>query len=203
MLRMAILISGRGSNMEAILEAVGRGSLAAEAAVVLSNRPEAAGLERAHSGGIPTLVVPGKRGEQREDYGTRLAAALAPFEPDILVLAGFMVVLSGSILKRYHGRIVNIHPSLLPAFPGAHAHRDALEYGVKMTGCTVHFVDEGVDSGPIILQEAVPVLPSDSEVTLAARVLEAEHRIYPLALQLLAEGRLLIEGRHVKIRKFC
>lgn len=200
MLRMAILISGRGSNMEAILEAAGRGALEAKAVVVLSNRPEAAGLETARTRGIPALVVARKRGEPHEDYGARLAGALAPFEPDILVLAGFMVVLSGSILERYRGRIMNIHPSLLPAFPGAHAHRDALHYGVKVTGCTVHFVDEGVDSGPIILQEPVPVLSSDSEETLSGRVLEAEHRIYPLALQLFAEGRLQVDGRRVEIR---
>lgn len=199
MLRLAIFISGRGSNMTAILDAIDCGRLNAVPAVVVSSAPEAAGIGVARDRGVPTLVLDPKEYAGRSDYGDALCRALTPYMPDLIALAGFMVVLKGLVLEEYRGRIVNIHPSLLPAFPGAHAHRDALRYGVKVTGCTVHFVDDGVDSGPVILQEAVEVLPDDDEESLAARVLASEHRIYPIAIQWIAQGKLVLDGRKVRV----
>ncbi|QJR14022.1 phosphoribosylglycinamide formyltransferase [Usitatibacter palustris] len=181
-----ILISGRGSNMQSLVEA-GTGL---QVRAVISNRPEAKGLEWAAAKGIPTLAIDHKAHASRESFDAALGEAIAAHEPDWILLAGFMRILTPEFIQRFAQRIVNIHPSLLPAFPGLHTHRRAIEEGVKVHGATVHFVTEALDHGPIIIQAAVPVLPSDTEATLAARVLEQEHRIYPQAARWLAEGKV-------------
>lgn len=186
MKRVVILISGRGSNMEAILNA----RLPLEVAAVISNEPGAKGLTTAQSRNIPTAVVPHRAFAEREDFDAALAMEINRYQPDFIVLAGFMRVLTEEFVMRYSGRMINIHPSLLPSFPGLHTHRRALDAGVRIHGCSVHFVTPGVDSGPIIIQAAVPVLAGDTEDTLAARVLAEEHRIYPQALRWLCEGRV-------------
>ena len=186
MKRIVILISGRGSNMQAILAA----RLPLTVAAVISNEPQAAGLAAAGQQGIATRVVAHRAYADRAAFDTALAAAIDACGPDLIVLAGFMRILTDECVNRYRGRLVNIHPSLLPAFPGLHTHRRALEAGVKLHGCTVHFVTSRVDHGPIIIQAAVPVLPDDNEESLAARVLAQEHRIYPQALRWLCEERL-------------
>lgn len=201
MKRLAFLISGRGSNMKAILDAVDRGHIPAEAGLVLSSEADAPGMGISASRGIPTHVIPWTPGTDRNRYSDMLLESVENSGIDLVILAGFMVVLAGRFLNAYRGRIINIHPSLLPAFPGAHAHRDALRYGVKVSGCTVHFIDEGVDSGPIILQEAVIVRPDDTEESLSARILQAEHRLFPEAVRLVVQNRIRIEGRSVFIEE--
>jgi phosphoribosylglycinamide formyltransferase-1 len=198
MKNLGILLSGRGSNFEAIARNVLSGSIAARIAVVISNREDAAGLERARSLGIEALCLPSK-GKDREAYDRELVAALESFEVDIVCLAGFMRVLSPTFIRAFPARILNIHPALLPAFPGLEAQKQALDYGVKFTGCTVHLVDEGVDTGPIICQAVVPVLEDDTLEALSARILMEEHRIYSEALRLVVEDRIRIEGRRVVI----
>jgi phosphoribosylglycinamide formyltransferase-1 len=189
-----ILISGRGSNMEAIIDAQVPGRCAA----VISNRPAAAGLAWAAARGVPTAVVDHKASASREAFDAALAAEIDRHAPDLVVLAGFMRVLGESFVRRYEGRLINIHPSLLPAFPGLHTHAAALAAGVRIHGATVHFVTPALDSGPIIIQAAVPVLPGDSPDTLAARVLAQEHVIYPRAVDWFLQGRLrLDQGRVV------
>ena len=188
--RVAILISGRGSNMAALIEAARAKDYPAEIALVVSNRPDAAGLAFAASSGIATAVVDHKRFASREAFDAALDAALEKARIEIVCLAGFMRMLTTPFVGKWRGRMLNIHPSLLPEFKGLDTHARALAAGVKMHGCTAHFVVPELDSGPIILQEKVPVLAGDTEQTLAARVLEAEHRIYPAALRLLAEGKL-------------
>jgi phosphoribosylglycinamide formyltransferase 1 len=190
--RLGILISGRGSNFVAIADA----HLDAEIAIVISNRQEAQGIAIARERGLNALVLP-SRGLDRETYDAQLAAALDEARVDLICLAGYMRLLSPAFIRRYPQRIVNIHPSLLPSFPGLHAHRDALAHGAKISGCTVHFVDEGLDSGPIIQQAAVPVLDDDTEESLAARILKEEHRIYSEAIALVLSGKYRIEGRRV------
>ena len=192
---IVILISGRGSNMEAIV----RAGIPARVAAVISNRPEAAGLDFARRSGIATLVVDDRGFASREAFDAELAAAVDRHSPDLIALAGFMRILSDGFVRRYQGRLVNVHPSLLPAFPGLHTHRRALEEGVKIHGCTVHFVTTQLDRGPIIVQAAVPVRPDDTEATLAARVLRQEHRVYPLALRWFAEDRLVVEDGVVRV----
>lgn len=193
---IVILISGRGSNMEALLQAVSAGELPVRVAAVLSNRGDAKGLETAAAAGIETRVLDHKTYSSREAFDAALAAAIDGYSPDLVVLAGFMRILGDDFVRRYEGRLVNIHPSLLPSFPGLHTHRRALEEGVRIHGCTVHLVTPKLDHGPIIVQAAVPVLDGDSEDDLAARVLAQEHRIYPLALRWFAEGRLqVVDGR--------
>ena len=187
--RVGVLISGRGSNMAALIEAARAADYPAEIALVISNRPDAAGLETAAKQGIATRVVDHKQFESRNDFEAELYEVLARARIDIVCLAGFMRVLTPSFVERWRGRMLNIHPSLLPALKGLNTHARALATGVKMHGCTVHFVVPELDSGPIILQESVPVLEGDSEEELAARVLAAEHRIYPAALRLVAEGK--------------
>ncbi len=196
--RVGILLSGRGSNMVALVEAMRSGEVPAEPVVVVSDRPGAPGLDRARSLGVPAVAVPWReyRG-RREDHERAVAGVLDEAGVEIVCLAGYMRLLSPGFVERYEGRMLNIHPALLPAFPGLHGQRQALEYGVRIAGCTVHFVDAEVDHGPVIVQAAVPVLPGDDEDTLAARILVQEHRIYPLALRWLAEGRLRVEGRRV------
>ena len=198
MTKLAVLCSGRGTDLQSIIDAIQRRELDAEISIVLTDKPNVMALERAEKAGIKNLCVDRKKFADRADFETELLKNLEGV--DLVVLAGFMRILSADFVKRYEGRLMNIHPSLLPAFPGAHAHRDALNYGVKVSGCTVHFVDEGTDSGPIILQAAVEVHEDDTEETLSARILEREHIIYPQAIKLFVEGRLEIVGRKVLIK---
>lgn len=197
--KLGVLCSGRGTDLQSIIDAIGRGEVNAEIAVVLTDKPDAFALERAKNAGIKAVCVNRKQYDGREPFEKALIAELEEAGVTLVVLAGFMRILTPVFVHHFAGRIMNIHPALLPSFPGAHAHRDVLAYGVKVSGCTVHFVDEGTDSGPIILQAAVPVLDGDTEETLGARVLEQEHIIYPQAIQLYCEGRLQIDGRHVRI----
>jgi phosphoribosylglycinamide formyltransferase-1 len=194
---IVILISGRGSNMESLLAAVAAGSVPVRIAGVLSNRPDAGGLATASALGVPTRVVDHMAFASREAFDQALAAAIDVFAPDLVVLAGFMRILSDGFVQRYAGRLMNIHPSLLPSFPGLHTHRRALAEGVRLHGCTVHFVTPALDHGPVIVQAAVPVLDSDDEASLAARVLAQEHRIYPLAVRWFAEDRLRLHAGRV------
>lgn len=196
---LGVLCSGRGTDLQSIIDAIGRGEVDATIAVVLTDKPDAYALMRAETAGIRAVCIDRKQYEGREPFEKALVAALEEAGVTLVVLAGFMRILTPYFVRHFAGRIMNIHPALLPSFPGAHAHRDVLAYGVKISGCTVHFVDEGTDSGPIILQAAVPVLDDDTEETLGARVLEQEHIIYPKAIQLYCEGRLKVEGRHVRI----
>lgn len=191
MKKIVILISGRGSNMQAILAA----RLPLTVAAVISNEPQAGGLATAQQSGIATRVIEHRAYADRAAFDAALAAAIDACKPDLIVLAGFMRILSDEFVQRYRGRLVNIHPSLLPAFPGLHTHRRALETGIKVHGCTVHFVTPQLDHGPIIAQAAVPVLPDDDEDSLAARVLAQEHRIYPQALRWFCDNRLELTAR--------
>jgi phosphoribosylglycinamide formyltransferase-1 len=181
MKRLGILISGRGSNFLAIADAVADGRLEAEIAIVISNQPDAPGIRRAKERGIPVTVLP-SRGVDRAAHARQLIAELRKHQVDLVCLAGYMRLLDVSFIEAFRGRILNIHPSLLPSFPGLEAQKQALEHGVKITGCTVHYTDEGMDSGPIIMQAAVPVLEGDTVETLSARILQEEHRIYPQAI---------------------
>jgi len=194
--RLGILLSGRGSNFIAIADNVAAGRIPAEIAVVISNRPNAPGLEEAERRGLATRMIPSK-GLEREQYDRQVVAALKEKQVDLVCLAGFMRLLSPYFVSEFPNRILNIHPSLLPAFPGLDAQRQALEYGVKLTGCTVHFVDENLDAGPIILQTAIPVLDDDTPETLSARILQEEHRIYSEAIRFVLAGCWRIEGRRV------
>jgi phosphoribosylglycinamide formyltransferase-1 len=194
--RLGILISGRGSNFEAIADNVAAGTIPAEIAVVISNRPDAPGLDSARRRGLHAVALP-SRGLDREIYDRMLAEELERHAVDIVCLAGFMRLLSAGFIRRFPNRILNIHPSLLPAFPGLDAQHQALAHGVKVAGCTVHFVDEHLDAGPIILQSTVPVQDDDTVATLSARILTQEHRIYSEALRLVLDGRYTIEGRRV------
>jgi len=196
-LKLAILISGRGSNMQAIHRAIQDKKLDAEIVSVISDQAGAPGVAYARSQSLPVRVLERGSGESREDYDRRLIAEVAAVSPQIVALAGFMRLLSPHFIQRFANRIVNIHPSLLPSFPGLHAQRQALEAGVRVSGCTVHFVDEGCDTGPILDQRAVPVNPDDTEETLSARILEQEHRLYSACLQLIALGKVRVEGRKV------
>ncbi len=192
---VVILISGRGSNMRAIAQA----AIPANIAAVVSNRPDAEGLGFARQAGIPTAVVDDRSFGSRSDFDTALAREVDRYAPAVVALAGFMRILSGDFVRHYDGRLLNIHPSLLPAFPGLHTHRRALEEGVKVHGCTVHFVTAELDRGPIIAQAAVPVLGDDTEDRLANRVLRQEHRIYPLALRWYVEDRVIVEHGRVRV----
>lgn len=196
MKKLGILLSGRGSNFEAIARNVQAGKIPAEIAVVISNKPEALGLVRAAEMGLATRYIPSK-GKEREAFDREVVAALREFDVDLVCLAGFMRILSPYFVREFSRRILNIHPALLPAFPGEDAQRQALEYGVKFTGCTVHFVDEGVDTGPIVCQSVVPVRDDDTVETLSRRILMEEHRIYSEAICLVLENRLRSEGRRV------
>jgi phosphoribosylglycinamide formyltransferase-1 len=196
MKRLGILLSGRGSNFEAIADNVAAGKIPATIAIVISNRPEARGLQVARERGIPAVCIPSK-GLDREVYDRLLIEELRKHQVDLICLAGFMRLLSAMFVREFPYRILNIHPSLLPAFPGLDAQHQALEHGVKITGCTVHFVDENLDAGPIIVQAAVPVLNDDTVETLAARILQQEHRIYTEAINIVLSGKFRIEGRRV------
>ena len=201
MKRLGILISGRGSNFEAIANNVAAGKIPAEIAVVIANRPQARGLEIARERGLNAVCLPSK-GLDREVYDRMLLAELARHGVDLVCLAGFMRLLSATFIREFPNRILNIHPSLLPAFPGLDAQHQALEHGVRITGCTVHFVDEYLDAGPIILQAAVPVLDDDTVDTLSARILKEEHRIYSEAIRVVLAGGYRIVGRRV-LRNGC
>ncbi|HXE75273.1 MAG TPA: phosphoribosylglycinamide formyltransferase [Candidatus Xenobia bacterium] len=197
MKRIAVLLSGRGSNFEAIADAVAAGKIPdAEIAVVISNRENAPGIEKARQRGLEAVVIPSK-GRQREDYDREVVALLQEKKVDLVCLAGFMRLLSPVFVSAFRNRILNIHPALLPAFPGLEAQKQALDWGVKVSGCTVHFVDENLDAGPIVLQAVVPVRDDDTEETLAARILHEEHRIYPEAIRIVLSGKFRIEGRRV------
>jgi phosphoribosylglycinamide formyltransferase-1 len=198
-LRLAILISGRGSNMQALIEACHSGRVDAEVALVLSNQAGAAGLAHAAAAGIATRIVPHKEFPDRASFDAALDRALLAAGVDFICLAGFMRLLTPGFIAKWRDRVINIHPSLLPAFPGLDTHRRALEAGVKLAGCTVHFVRFETDTGPIIAQAAVPVLPGDDADSLAARVLVAEHRLYPLALGLVAAGRVQVAGERAMV----
>lgn len=196
MKNIVILISGRGSNMEALITARDKGELPVNIAAVISNKADAKGLETAAKAGIATRVLEHKAFASREAFDTALQALIDEFAPDLVVLAGFMRILTPDFVRHYEGRMFNIHPSLLPAFPGLHTHQRALAEGVRIHGCTVHFVTAELDHGPVVIQAAVPVLADDDEDRLAARVLQEEHRIYPQAVRWFAEGRLhLVDGR--------
>jgi phosphoribosylglycinamide formyltransferase-1 len=195
MTRLGILISGRGSNFEAIADHIAAGEIDAEIAVVISNRPEAPGLE-ARRRGLPAVAIPSK-GLDREVYDRMVVEELRARGVELVCLAGFMRLLSATFVRAFPNRILNIHPSLLPSFPGLDAQHQALEHGVRVTGCTVHFVDEYLDAGPILVQATVPVLDSDTVETLSARILKEEHRIYSEALRIAIGGKFRIEGRRV------
>jgi phosphoribosylglycinamide formyltransferase-1 len=195
--RIGVLLSGRGSNFEALADSVGGGRLpGAEIAVVVSNREGAPGIEKAKERGIAARVIPSK-GLEREVYDRKVVAVLQEFEVDLVCLAGYMRLLSPFFVAAFPNRILNIHPSLLPSFPGLESQRQALEYGVKFAGCTVHFVDENLDAGPIVLQATVPVRDDDTEETLSSRILAEEHRIYTEAVRIVLEGKYRIVGRRV------
>lgn len=195
--RIVVLASGRGSNLQAILDAIKAGTLQAEVDAVVSDRADALALTRAQEQGLQAICLEYRSFESREAYHVELLHTLDRLDPDLVVLAGYMRILPGDIVRRFRHRILNIHPSLLPAFPGLHPHRQALEYGVKVSGCTVHFVDEGMDTGPIIMQTAVPVYGGDTEQTLAERILHEEHRLYPQAIAAVLAGRVQTDGRRV------
>ena len=196
--KLGVLCSGRGTDLQSIIDAIEAGQVPAEIAIVLTDK-EAYALERAKKAGIEAVCVDRKQFDGREPFEKALIEKLEAAGVTLVVLAGFMRILTPYFVGHFAGRIMNIHPALLPSFPGAHAHRDVLAYGVKVSGCTVHFVDEGTDSGPIIMQAAVPVLDDDTEETLGARVLKEEHRIYPECIRLYCEGKLKVEGRKVTI----
>ena len=196
--RLAVLLSGRGSNFEALAEACELGRVPARVVLVLSDRPEAPGLERARSRGLPALLEERRPGEVRTAHEARLVARIEESGADLVCLAGFMRVLSADFVGRFERRIVNVHPSLLPSFPGLDAQRQALEHGVKVAGATVHLVDPGTDTGPIAGQEAVPVLPGDDVERLSSRILEAEHRLYPATVARLLAGGWAVDGRRLR-----
>jgi phosphoribosylglycinamide formyltransferase-1 len=198
-LRVGVLASGRGSNLQSLIEQTLKGLIDAEIVLVASNKAAAHALERARQVGIATCVIDHRSFASREDFDRAMVAALREAGVELVVLAGFMRLLSPVFIEAFPQAIMNIHPSLLPAFPGLDVQRKALEYGARFSGCTVHFVDGGLDTGPIIIQAVVPILENDTQDTLAARILAQEHRIYPRAVQLFAEGRLRVEGRRVRI----
>lgn len=198
-MKLGVLISGSGSNLQSIIDNIEKKTLQSVIKIVISNNKNAMGLERAKKHGLPVAILPHEKYPNREKYDTELIRILRDYDIELVVLAGFMRILTPLFLKAFPQRVINIHPALLPSFPGTHGQKNAFDYGVKFSGCTVHFVDEGVDNGPIIIQSVVPVLQNDTADTLAARILKEEHRIYPRAIQLFAEGKLKIEGRKVRI----
>jgi phosphoribosylglycinamide formyltransferase-1 len=198
-LRIGVLASGRGSNFQSIIDSTEAGYLKATPAVLITDNPSAFAIERAKKHNIEYLVMRPKQFASTEDYFTNIAGALKGRDVGLVVLAGFMRIVGKPLIEAFPARIMNIHPALLPSFPGLHGQRQALEYGVKISGCTVHFVDEGMDTGPIIVQAAVPVLDNDDEDALSARILVLEHKIYPEAIRLFSEGKLKVVGRKVVI----
>lgn len=200
MINIAVFISGRGSNFLALLKNIEKGVIKnCQIAVVFSNNPNAKGLEYAAEAGIKTIVIPSKNRSDRVEYDKEIINALSEYNVDLICLAGYMRIVTEELVEAYKNKIINIHPALLPSFPGLHAQKQALDYGVKVSGCTVHFVDGGMDTGPIILQKTVPVYDNDTEDTLSARILEQEHTAYSEAVALYAAGRLKVSGRKVEI----
>lgn len=201
---LGVLLSGDGTNLQAIIDAIERGELPACIRLVISNRADAYGLVRARNHKLPTVVIPHTDFPSREDFDRRMVELLKQRGVELVVLAGFMRLLSSAFVRAFRHRILNIHPALLPAFPGLHAPRQAIEHGVRISGATVHLVDEKMDQGPILMQAAVPVYGDDTEARLRARILRQEHRIYPAAIKLFAEGRVQVDGRTVRLRdKAC
>jgi len=200
MINIGVLVSGRGTNLQAIIEAIEEGKIAGEIKVVMSDNPDAYALKRAQRYHIATRYIHFKEFKNREDYDKEIIKTLKEKKIDLVVLAGYMRILSPYFIRSYKNKIMNIHPALLPSFPGLHAQKQAVEHGAKISGCTVHFVDEGIDSGPIILQKAVEVSDDDTEESLAEKILKEEHQIYPQAIQLFSEGRLIIKGRRIFIK---
>lgn len=196
---LGVLCSGRGTNLQSIIDAVASGQIKAPIGVVVTDKPGVMALERGSKAGIPAVCVDRKQYGTREEFDAALLAELKKYGVTLVCLAGFMRLLTAGFIRAYEGRILNIHPALLPSFKGAHAHRDALAYGAKVSGCTIHFLVEDMDAGPIILQAAVPVLEGDDEDSLAARVLVEEHKLYPRAIELFLAGKLTIDGRCVRI----
>ncbi len=201
MIKIAVLVSGRGTNLQAIINAIKKGRIDGEIKIVISDNPKAYALQRAKKNKITTQVVPYKEFRSKEEYELEILRHLDDYKIDLIVLAGYMRILSPEFVKKYRYRIINIHPALLPAFPGLHAQRQALEYGVKVSGCTVHFVDEGTDTGPIILQKAVPVKQFDDEESLAKRILKYEHQLLPRAIQLFAQNKIEIVKNKVYLKE--
>lgn len=199
--KIGVVVSGRGSNLQSIIDHIAEGKLNVEIAVVVSDHKEAFALERAAKAGIPTAVVERKGCKDKAEFEDKIDAALRAAGAEVVVLAGFMRILTGHFISRWEHKIINIHPALLPSFKGLDAQGQAVDYGVKVAGCTVHFVDEGTDTGPIILQKVVPVLDDDTEETLAARILKEEHKALPEAIQLWADGKLTIKGRKVYVAR--
>ena len=197
--KIGVVVSGRGSNLQSIIDHIAEGKLNVEIAVVVSDHKEAFALERAAKAGIPTAVVERKGCRDKAEFEDKIDAALRDKGAEVVVLAGFMRILTGHFISRWENKIINIHPALLPSFKGVDAQGQAVDYGVKIAGCTVHFVDEGTDTGPIILQKAVPVFDDDTEETLAARILIEEHKALPEAIRLWADGKLTIKGRKVYV----
>lgn len=197
-LRVGVLVSGSGTNLQSIIDTMESRKINAEIAVVISDKQDAYALERARRHSIPAVYLEPK-GKKKEDYDKEIINTVMKYGVDLIVLAGYMRVLTPAFVRRYYGRIINIHPALLPSFPGVNAQKQAFEHGVNVSGCTVHFVDEGVDTGPIIIQKAVYVKEGDTVETLKKRILKEEHKILPAAIQLFAEGRICVEGRKVKI----
>ncbi|MDD4178821.1 MAG: phosphoribosylglycinamide formyltransferase [Candidatus Margulisbacteria bacterium] len=200
MINIGVLISGRGSNLQAIIDAVEKGTIPAKVVVVISNDPSAGGLERAKKHNIPAVVIDNRNFKDKNTYELEIVKVLQQHKVELVCLAGYMRIVGPILLEHYEGKMINIHPSLLPSFPGLHAQKQALDHGVLITGATVHFVDSGCDTGPIIVQSAVPIKEKDDEETLSARILEQEHIIYPQAIKLIAEDKLKIEGRKVKLK---
>ncbi len=200
MLTISVLASGRGSNFQSIIDAVKNGRLQATISLLITDNPDAFAIQRAHDGGIEHLVMQPKIFRSRDEYYQAVANELHRRGTDLVVLAGFMRIIGKPLVEAFPNKIMNIHPALLPAFPGLHGQKQALDYGVKISGCTVHFVDEGMDTGPIIIQAAVPVRDEDSEETLSNRILQFEHKIYPEAIRLFSEGRLEVVGRRVRVK---
>ena len=198
MVNLGVLVSGSGSNLQALIDNIEAGRVDAKIQIVISNLPDVLGLERAKRHGIPTLVV-AHQGLKREEYDQKLVETLRTYHVELVVLAGFMRIITSVLLRAFPMKVMNIHPALLPAFPGTHVWQAEVDYGVKFAGCTVHFVDEGTDTGPIIIQAVVPVYDDDTADTLNARILKQEHKIYSQAIQLYAEGRLEIRGRRVRV----
>ncbi len=199
---LGVLASGRGSNFQAIIDSIESGFLPAKIAVLITDNPKAYALERAKKHNIEALVLTPDNFTDKDSYYTHIAQQLKMRNVELVILAGFMRVVGKPLIDEYPNKIMNIHPALLPSFPGLHGQRQAVDYGVKISGCTVHFVDEGVDTGPIIIQAAVPVYHDDTEETLSERILAQEHRIFPYAIKLFAEGKISVEGRKVKIKGF-
>ncbi len=200
MLRIGVLVSGRGSNLQAIINGIEEGKINAKIELVVSDNPQAYALERSKKHGIPFQVVERKSFASKRDFEERMAELLKERSVQLVVLAGFMRILSKNFLKHFPNSVINIHPSLIPAFQGLHAQKQAVEFGAKFSGCTVHLVDESVDGGPVIVQAVVPVLPQDTEDTLSERILKFEHRILPQTVQWFAEGRVEVDGRKVIVR---